>query len=207
MSNIVAVYGGAFDPFHKGHQYVMQEVKSIGLKKIIIVPTGSPVFEKELIDSSHRINLIKATAIGDYVIEDFELKNSAPSYTFNTIQHLKKNYKDLIIVIGEDNLANINKWYRLEEILAISSFLVISRHSSILNIEKFILKNNFKFSSDVSEILKGKKGIFYYHVGKNYNISSSEVRQSLKSNPLNFEAKKHLSKEAIDYIKRFHLYQ
>ncbi len=206
MNDIVAVYGGAFDPFHRGHQYVMQEINRVGIKKIILVPTGSPVFKKEIIDSSHRINLIKATAIGDYIIDDFELKNTTPSYTFNTIQHLKKKYKDLIIVIGEDNLLNIKKWYRLEEILAITSFLVICRHPSILNIEKFALRNNLKFSSDVSEIMIGKKGIFYYHVGENYNISSSEIRQFLKSNLTN-EAKKHLSEEALEYIKKFHLYQ
>ncbi|MEK9771422.1 MAG: nicotinate (nicotinamide) nucleotide adenylyltransferase [Nitrosomonadales bacterium] len=206
MSNIVAVYGGAFDPFHKGHQYVMQEVKSIGLKKIIIVPTGSPVFEKELIDSSHRINLIKATAIGDYVIEDFELKKTTPSYTFNTIQHLKKKYKNLVIVIGEDNLFNIKKWYRLEDLLNITSFLVIGRHSSIMNIEKFASDENLKLNFNTAEITNGKKGIFYYHVGKKYNISSSEIRQFLKLNHT-IETKKHLTEEALAYIKRYNLYQ
>ena len=60
MQNNVALFGGAFDPFHNGHQYIINQLKLLNFKKIILVPTGVSAFNKNLTEARHRINMINA---------------------------------------------------------------------------------------------------------------------------------------------------
>ena len=46
MEDYVALYGGAFDPFHNGHQYIVDVLKVLSFKKIILLPTGNSPFTK-----------------------------------------------------------------------------------------------------------------------------------------------------------------
>ena len=58
MEDYVALYGGAFDPFHNGHQYIVDVLKDLSFKKIILLPTGNSPFTKKLTHSNHRLHMI-----------------------------------------------------------------------------------------------------------------------------------------------------
>ncbi|PIP49818.1 MAG: nicotinate-nicotinamide nucleotide adenylyltransferase, partial [Caldiserica bacterium CG23_combo_of_CG06-09_8_20_14_all_35_60] len=56
----LGIFGGAFNPIHIGHLFVAKEaLKIFQLDKIIFIPTGNPVFQKEeLLDKKDRAKLV-----------------------------------------------------------------------------------------------------------------------------------------------------
>ena len=91
MTNkIVGIFGGAFDPVHKGHIKIAEQcIETIGMEKIIIVPPGVSPFKKELTDEKTRLSILQIAFSKDlYEISDYELhqskKDKNPSYTINT---------------------------------------------------------------------------------------------------------------------------
>ena len=52
-------------------------------------------------------------------IEDWEINQSGPSYTYDTIQHVQENYPDtnLSMVLGADQLIKFPRWKNYKEII------------------------------------------------------------------------------------------
>ena len=79
MANkIVGIFGGAFDPVHKGHIKIAEQcVVKLGMDKVIIVPTGISPFNKILTDDKVRLSIIKIAFTDKwYEISDYELRQS-----------------------------------------------------------------------------------------------------------------------------------
>ena len=106
----IGIYGGAFNPVHKGHIKLAEEVKTkADLDKIIIMPSGLSPHKSSgsLIDSSHRLQMCKLAFEGeDYIISDLEIKREGKSYTVDTVTELKEIYPDdeLYLIMGSDML-------------------------------------------------------------------------------------------------------
>ena len=99
MTNkIVGIFGGAFDPVHKGHIKIAEQcIETIGMEKIIIVPTGVSPFKKDLTNEKTRLSILQIAFSKDhYEISDYELRQSKkdknPSYTINTLKFLTKEF-------------------------------------------------------------------------------------------------------------------
>ena len=68
MQKYVALFGGAFDPFHNGHQYIINQLKLLNFKKIILVPTGVSAFNKPKRTPSHpKKSHIVVAKVGDKI--------------------------------------------------------------------------------------------------------------------------------------------
>ncbi len=62
-------------------------------------------------------------------ISDLEIKLPFPSFTLQTIRHLKSEYPDCLfyLCIGEDSLVNFHHWHNYREILKECTLLVVHR--------------------------------------------------------------------------------
>lgn len=146
-----ALYFGSFNPLHKGHvaiaRYVMENCKVDSVR--LVLSPQSPFKDntilqdpqlrlQELSRSIERFNTeyaaqVQATAertnIKFLEISTVEFDLPRPNYTYNTLQHLKSIEPDktFLIVMGADNLAVIEKWYRGLEILKEFEVLVYPR--------------------------------------------------------------------------------
>ena len=63
------------------------------------------------------------------VVSDYEMHLPKPSYTWNTLQALSKDYPDeeFVLMIGGDNWQLFDRWYRAEDIKANYEIVVYTR--------------------------------------------------------------------------------
>lgn len=133
----IGIYGGAFNPVHKGHIKLAEEVKTKAhLDKIIIMPSGQSPHKSSssLAESEHRLEMCRLAFEGkDYIVSDLEIKRQGKSYTVDTVTELKKIYPDdeFYLIMGSDMLLCFHKWYRYEEILSMATICATTRQGDI----------------------------------------------------------------------------
>ena len=131
---MVGLFFGSFNPIHIGHMALANYLLEYeGLKEVwFIVSPHNPLKDKGTLlhhrDRLHMVNL----AIGDnpkMKPSDIEFNLPQPSYTVNTLAHLKEKYpkKKFALIMGSDNLKTFHKWKNYEEILKRHSILVYPR--------------------------------------------------------------------------------
>ena len=135
----IAIYGGTFDPIHKGHLHVISEVISRGLAdRVLLIPAGEPQL-RDLQPSAPasdrramcQIALLDLPAeIANKVeVNPIEVLRQGPSFTTDTVEAVAKSYPDdqILLVVGTDAYAKINQWHRASELQDMVEFIVIDR--------------------------------------------------------------------------------
>ena len=193
----IGIYGGAFNPIHKGHIKLAEEVKAkADLDKIIIMPSGvSPhKSSNSLIDSSHRLEMCTLAFEGeDYIISDLEIRREGKSYTVDTVTQLKGIYPDdeLYLIMGSDMLLSFHRWYRYEDILSSVTIVATTRQGDIS------LGELKKYSR---ETLRKDTLIIDFEP---FECSSTQVRDTLLSGG---DASDMLPEKVLSYITEKGLY-
>jgi nicotinate-nucleotide adenylyltransferase len=126
----VALFGGSFDPPHKGHQAIVNTVAALDdIDKVIIMPAFLNPFKKAtLASASVRLEWCRKVCDDPRVIvSDFETSQGRPVYTIETIEALQEAYRVKYLVIGSDNLAQIEKWHEFDRLNTMLTWLVFTR--------------------------------------------------------------------------------
>jgi len=127
----VAIFGGTFNPIHIGHLIMAQYVKNFSeIDRIIFVPNGVPPHKNiDIALPEDRFEMVRLSIEDnpDFQISDFEIKNKGPSWTINTLNHFATVYEEVYFILGSDNLSEISKWYKAEEILRKFPIIVLPR--------------------------------------------------------------------------------
>jgi len=150
----IAVFGGSFDPVHIAHQVIVEvALKDLDIDKLIVVPTYlSPFKSSFYLEPKIRFELLKKVFANFKNVEicDYEIKRDKISYTYDTINYIKSIYKPskIYFIIGEDNVRNLHKWYKIEELKRELEFVVATRVGFNRNIKDFkILDIDISISS------------------------------------------------------------
>ena len=130
----VALFGGSFNPIHRGHIALAKAAVEQGLADEVwlMVSPHNPLKAAEgLIDEQLRIQWARAAVADCPHIEasDFEFHLPRPSYTWHTLSALRQQYPDkqFLLLIGADNWLSFPRWAHAEEILASHELIVYPR--------------------------------------------------------------------------------
>jgi nicotinate (nicotinamide) nucleotide adenylyltransferase len=136
-SKRVAIYGGSFDPPHKGHRNLVIDLlkNHTEVNKICIVPNRISPFKREKYFTPSECLLLTELNFSDLDLNKIEilpneiLKQDI-SYTYETILAVKSLYSGYIIdlILGDDQLEDLLKWKNIEIIFKeVSRFIIYRR--------------------------------------------------------------------------------
>ncbi|WP_308149786.1 nicotinate-nucleotide adenylyltransferase [Spiroplasma sp. AdecLV25b] len=129
----IGILGGTFDPFHNQHLNIAKTAyQKLQLDEVWILPTKqNPLKDSVSATNEQRVAMINLV-INDYPwlkLNEYELTNSEPSYTINTVTYFTNtycNYK-FYFIIGSDNLYTLNQWQGIEQLINLVKIVVVNR--------------------------------------------------------------------------------
>jgi nicotinate-nucleotide adenylyltransferase len=185
----IGIFGGTFDPVHNGHLITALNVASIrNLDKILFIPCFISPHKTEQRASSapHRMEMLKLAiqANEKFSLSDYEIKREGISYTIDTINYLKKSYKNIELIIGYDNFAKFATWKEPDKIIELVKLVVLKRSYN-----------------DIDSV-SGENKFFNYAVFVDtplIDISSTEIREHIRLNlPIDHLVPESVMKYIID---------
>ena len=130
----IAICGGTFDPFHRGHlEPVLDARDELHWDHVIYVPAWKQPFKQDRATASswHRFAMaVLATRDYDWIsVSDVELQRGGTSYSVDTLAalHEQNPGADFDWIVGDDNLAQLLQWREPERLFALARFVVLTR--------------------------------------------------------------------------------
>lgn len=214
MSKKVGLFGGTFNPVHKGHYSSVQQVaKKIGLEKVIVVPASkSPHrIDEEMAEEKHRLAMVKLaySELNFVEISTLEFERGGISFTIDTINFLNQTHPEfeLYLIIGLDQFLTFHMWKSFELILQKVNLVVTSRpgHNLVEDLKGIDpeVKNKVVCFTDTEWQLNTGKKIFIIQL-EDVNISASEIRKKLR---IGEDVGQMLKTEVKNYIATEKIYQ
>ncbi|ADX67633.1 MULTISPECIES: nicotinate (nicotinamide) nucleotide adenylyltransferase [Weeksella] len=135
----VGLFFGSFNPIHIGHLIIanhFQQFSDLEQVWFVVSPQNPFKEKKSLANEYNRLEMVEL-AIQDYpnlraCSDEFHLPR--PSYTIDTLTHLKEKYPryDFSLIMGSDVLISLPKWKNADILLRDYSMYVYPRPGEIL---------------------------------------------------------------------------
>lgn len=150
----IGLFGGTFDPIHRGHIALAQAAREkFGLIRVLFVAASIPPhkLQQPIAPFVHRYAMVALATAGDKFLVPSLLENQPenslpteksvainakkrpgtnPNYTIDTIRALRRRLKkidQIFFLIGIDAFREITKWHEAEALFAECEFIVASR--------------------------------------------------------------------------------
>ena len=172
----IGIFGGTFNPIHKGHIFTAEHIIKNGLAdKILFMVAANPPHKAYVdTDAIHRYNMTKAALDGERLIAcDYEIKKGGKSYTYKTLTELTEIYKEdeLYFILGADMFMNLPTWYEADKLRREFKFILVDRSEAFNEpvFKEFAQKQIEEFDMKV-EILEIRTP----------DIASTDIREKIK---------------------------
>ena len=198
MRNKIGIFGGTFDPIHKGHLKALKNfIIRINPDKTLVIPAGIPPHKKEATTSAEdRVNMIR-TAIRDLNNTEiclYETLKEGKCYSYDTLTYLHETYPntDFVMFVGSDMLMSFDRWYKAEELAKLTDLAVFSRNGDDMD----------ELTAKAKELKQtiGVNATVYPDIPT--EISSTEIRNAI----LNGDPTELINPETMAYISSKGLY-
>ncbi|MDD3500619.1 MAG: nicotinate (nicotinamide) nucleotide adenylyltransferase [Sulfurovum sp.] len=130
----IAIFGGSFDPPHKGHQQIAEKAVAIlDIDRLLIVPAYlNPFKQSSLAPAKLRLQWCQTLfdPLKKVSVSDYEISQSKSTYTADTVKHFQKMYDVKYLIIGSDNLESLTKWHQYEWLNQQVIWVVATRRDS-----------------------------------------------------------------------------
>ena len=174
----VGLYFGTFNPIHVGHLIIANYMADYtALDEVwLVVSPQNPLKKKEsLLTDFHRLSLVRIAIEDNTKLKacNEEFKLPIPSYTINTLTHLKEKFSNcsFSLIMGEDNLRSFHKW---------------KNHENILKEHEIFVYPRVLTEQELDENTNSKQRIIHKNIKRCeapiMKISSSFIRKAIRNN-------------------------
>ena len=208
----VGIYGGTFDPVHRGHTYIADQVRRLlALDRVLLMVSRLPPHKpgNGVAAQHHRLAMVALETLPESHLyaSGFELRRRGPSYTVQTMALLRESYPRhrFCFIGGSDSLRDIHIWKNHSVLLRDNCCVFVQRAGARVDAARFPeirLEKVTAGGSSRPEIRPGRS--LLVDIGAP-DISSSQVRESLagRGRPLSGQ----VSPKVLQYIRKYHLYE
>jgi len=130
----IGVFGGTFDPIHRGHVEVAAAVHdALGLDRMLVVVANEPWQKQDrpVTPAEDRFAMVVAALADHPGLEPsrIELDRGGPSYTVDTVRELRDHEPDadIVVVVGGDVVAALDTWHEHEALRDLVTLAVVDR--------------------------------------------------------------------------------
>ncbi|KMP12711.1 hypothetical protein UR09_00435 [Candidatus Nitromaritima sp. SCGC AAA799-A02] len=217
----IGVLGGTFDPVHLGHLGLARETfEAFDLDRVLLVPVFQSPHKKRIPTASplHRLEMLRLALKNDSKLEimDVEVRRKELSYTIDTLDYIESRFPDseLFLILGRDNLPQLDSWKDAGKIMERFHILVASRPGQEQWSAKDAVLGLFGGASpytvggvekDILEFRHGATGrrLVVFQIAP-HDISSSVIREKIAGGE---SVKNLLLPEVEIYIMNNQIYQ
>ncbi|MBP5683998.1 MAG: nicotinate-nicotinamide nucleotide adenylyltransferase [Bacilli bacterium] len=154
------IFVGSFNPITKAHLNIARHLyhKKI-VNKIIFVPTVNN--DKKLESLENRTNMINLVIDNKHLVVS-DIMNNYSKFNYQVINELKKDYKDLYLIMGFDLIKKFKSFDNYLDLIKDNHIIVVNRDSTYKEMYKYIHKeyndylNNFILIDYHSKISSSK---------------------------------------------------
>jgi nicotinate-nucleotide adenylyltransferase len=131
---ITGLLFGSFNPVHHGHLMIgnyMQQFTGLDEVWFVLTPQNPFKTDSEMLPANERLQMLKMAIRSKHGMDvcetEFELPQ--PNYTLNTLEFLTMAYPqhEFVLIIGSDNLIDLHKWHRIDDMVAAYKIYVYKR--------------------------------------------------------------------------------
>jgi nicotinate-nucleotide adenylyltransferase len=128
-----AIYGGTFDPVHKGHIEVARRVLELfELAEVLFVPACVPPHKFAITSVFHRFAMLALATEQDtrLRISTIELDEPERPYAVDTVERMQIAMGDdrhLFFLIGADSWSEITTWHEWQKLFRMCDVIVVTR--------------------------------------------------------------------------------
>ena len=136
----IAIFGGSFDPPHKGHQLIVEKaIENLQIDKLFVVPAYLNPFKiSTLADAATRLSWCHTLfdSIDRVEVVDYEIKEGKSTVTSQSVKHFNQAYDVKYLIIGSDNLSTLTKWHAFEWLNETVTWVIATRDNHHLDTDE-----------------------------------------------------------------------
>ena len=219
----MGLFGGTFDPIHRGHIEVAIAVRRrFRLDEICLVPAAQPPHKRgaAITDPVDRLAMVRLAAAEQpgFTVSDLELKRQGPSYTIDTVAQVKGLCPPgtrIYFLLGFDAFLEFNTWKAYNALLREVPLIVLARGGAcngvagemIADLKRFIDRHfpaGYRWEAQTGRFVHPDGQPIHFFDGPRLDISATEIRRRIRQGG---PARPLLSTAVADYIEKKGLYR
>jgi nicotinate-nucleotide adenylyltransferase len=196
----IALFGGTFDPIHRGHLAIAKAAAdAFRLDTVLFAPVGVQPLKLDATPTCFADRLAMATLAcaldPRFAVTNLDAPNPdrAPNYTIDTIALLQTQMPGsiLFVLVGADSFLNLRRWHQPDRLLTSADWIVVSRPGFSLD--------------DLSPLNLTPAEQTRVHLlnGVHEDVSATDLRHRLHHGD---PCDDLLPPNVLDYIRQHHLY-
>lgn len=202
---MIGIFGGSFDPIHKGHTHIARAVMSVlHLGQMHFVPCAEPVHrERPRATAEQRCAMIELALVGEsgMQLNRLEIDRGGPSYTIDTLREIRRgDDRSLLLLLGADAFNDFGTWENPEGVLQLANLVICMRPGTEVNPDCYPAQR----VDSVDTLQQRSSGSILLLEVEAPDCSSSGVRAALDAGEF---PRYCLHPGVADYIRRHRIYR
>ena len=215
-----AIYGGTFDPVHKGHVEVAARILELfELEEVIFVPACVPPHKRGagITSAFHRFAMLALATQHDARLRISTIDLDAPErpYAIDTVERMQSaigSSRRLFFMIGADSWAEITSWHEWQRLLKMCDLIVVTRpgydlQTSVPPEIANVIDARGQSRQKITGLLNAVPGpAVFLSDAALVDVSATAIRAAAQSKSLG-TLRSQVPVEVASYIEKYGLYQ